>query len=405
MNRTTSQWREFLTCLAAMIFYALGSGAFLLLIVGYLEKRGVVVTEIGSVMSLHAVVEGIVCLLVGHFYHGKGTRAWIILGIFLNGLGSLILSFQPLGMPVLAAAISAGAGFGVVAVVMYVAALQRRPSSLDLGLAVGLYTACIAGGNGLGSLACGWVTDRFGFTVSFTISVVCYLLSILCVASLSRQPAAQNEPQPEGQTATRREAPEKNILWMIAMLTAFTLASVNVVFDILFPVYMLRAGMTFTLVGSLSGAKMVLAAIVRPFWGALMARVNPLRLNNWSLVGMVAGTVLIPVAGLGVGLTAVISLAGVTFGSCRTTSATLAIKDQVDPRVVSRRSSYYNTCLTIGQTLTPWITGLVADQVDVSFALMIIPLSFLCFFWMASLAVPRIAARFRQADEMRTYTL
>jgi hypothetical protein len=39
-------------CLGTMLFYAIGGGGFLLLIVGYLEKHSVPVTEIGSVMSL-----------------------------------------------------------------------------------------------------------------------------------------------------------------------------------------------------------------------------------------------------------------------------------------------------------------------------------------------------------------
>jgi MFS family permease len=405
MDRTSEQRREFIICLVAMIFFALGAGAFLLLIVGYQEKRGVAVTEIGSVMSLLSIVEGIVCLLVGHFYRGKYTRNILIVGIALNAAGSLILSFKPLGIMVWAGAAVAGAGFGIVTVIMYVAALQRRPSSLNLGLAVGLYTACIAGGNGLGALVSGWATDQFGFTVSFTISLVCYLVGIAAVLTLSRREFIQPELEKAPLTAGGEKPRMSNSIWILALVTAFTLSSINMVFDILFPVYTLRAGMTFTLVGSLSGIKMVMAALVRPFSGALMARLKPLTLNNWSLAGLGIGTALIPVVGFGFGLTAVIALMGVTFGSCRTTSATLVVKDQGDPHVVSRRISYYNTSLTLGQTIAPWFTGFLADRVDVRTTLIVLPVCWLVLYGISSLALPRLISHWQDSAETRMCSL
>lgn len=393
--------REFATCLGTMLFFATGGGAFLLLIVGYLEKKGLPVTEIGSVMSLLSIVEGGVCLLVGHFYKGKWTREILIFGLLLNGASSLILTFQPMGVLVWVGAALTGAGFGVFTVIMYVAALQRRPPSLNLGLAVGLYTACIAAGNGMGALVSGWATDQYGFTVSFGISVTCYVIGLFGLLTLSRKPLPVQQEAKTPEAGAPRPVTAKKSVWMLALLTAFTLSSINMVFDILFPVYTLRAGMSFTLVGSLSGIKMVLAAMVRPFSGALMARINPIRLNVGSLLGLGAGTMLIPVVGMGFGLTAVIALLGATFGSIRTTSATLVVKDESNPQLVSRRISYYNTCLTLGQTISPWLIGLVADKIEVTTALMVVPVFFLGIFGVGSFAIPRLVSRFDKT-EMRT---
>ncbi|HHY88936.1 MAG TPA: MFS transporter [Chloroflexi bacterium] len=390
MDRPTDLRREFITCLIVMLFFAMGGGSFLLLIVGYQETHGATVTEIGSVMSLHSIVEGTVCLLVGHLYRGKWTREILLGALVISVASSLLMAPQPWDVRVWLAAVLMGAAFGVFTVIMYVAALQRRPPSLNLGLAVGLYTATIAGGNGLGALLGGWLTDLFSFTVSFLFNVACFSVAFLGTLTLSRrfvQPEAQPEAVEEGETASRPA------VWPVALLSAFILSSTNMAYDILFPVYSLRTGLNFTLIGTFSGAKMVLAAVVRPFAGHMMSRRHPVRLNNLSLAGLAGGTALIPFAGSGFGLMAVIAWMGVTFGSARTTSATLAVRDETRPQVVSRRVSYYNTMLTLGQTLSPWFVGVIADKVDVTVALVIAPLTYIGLFGLGLLGLKWFTAR------------
>ena len=58
----------------------------MLLIVGYQETHGATVTEIGSVMSLHSIVEGTVCLLVGHLYWEMDQE--ILLGALVISVAS-----------------------------------------------------------------------------------------------------------------------------------------------------------------------------------------------------------------------------------------------------------------------------------------------------------------------------
>ncbi len=375
-----------------MVFFAMGGGSYLLLIVGYQEMHGAAVTSIGAVMSLHSIIEGIVCLLAGHFYRGKWTREILMGALLISIASSLVMAKQPWGWLVPLSAALMGIAFGIFTVIMYVAALERRPQKLSLGLAVGLYTACIAGGNGLGALAGGWLTDQYSFTTSFLFNVACFVIATLGALTLSRK-LNRTEEQAAVKSAPAEGAALGAVVWPLAMLTAFSLASVNMVYDILFPVYSLRAGVSFTLIGTFSGAKMVLAAVVRPISGHLMSHRRPVRFNNLSLTGLALGTTLIPFVGSGFGLMAVIAFMGATFGSARTTSATLVVQNEARPQVISRRISYYNTMLTLGQTVSPWFVGIIADQVEVTAALVIVPLTFLGLFGVGLLAFQRWSNR------------
>jgi MFS family permease len=165
---------------------------------------------------------------------------------------------------------------------------------------------------------------------------------------------------------------------------------VNVIFDTLFPIYGLRAGLTFTLVGTLAGLKMFLAAIVRPFSGAIMARLNAIRLNNWSLAGLAAATVLTPVVGVGFGLTALVCLMGLGFGTVRVTSAAITLFGQNDPKLTSQRSSIYNTALSVGQIIGPWVSGLVAGVIGLSATLAGLPGIFLLLYGLTLIIIPRL---------------
>ena len=406
IRRIPNLRREFITCLFVMLFFAMGGGSFLLLIVGYQVMHGAAVTEIGSVMSLHSIVEGITCLVVGHFYRGKWTREILMGALAIAVASSLVMAPQPWGLLVWLAAALMGMSFGIFTVIMYVAALQRRPSTLSLGLAVGVYTACIAGGNGLGALAGGWLTDTYSFTTAFLFNVATFAIAILGTLTLSRM-FIQQDVQPAAESKAAGQALGRAV-WPLAMLTAFILSSVNMVYDILFPVYSLRAGLSFTLIGTFSSAKMVLAAAVRPFSGHIMSRIRPVRFNNLSLTGLALGTMMIPFVGSGFGLMAVMALMGITFGSTRTTSATLVVQNETRPQVISRRISYYNTMLTLGQTISPWFVGIIADRVEVSSALVIVPLTFLSLFgvgtlvWGAGLSSRWLKLQGAASDEYRS---
>jgi len=400
-------WKEFVAGLASICVMALGQGAFLILMVAYLEHRQVPVAENGLIKAFLSLVEGTACLVAGFLYRGKYTRRIMVAALVLMAAGSFVYALQPtLGLVWLGTALN-GVGIGVMIVILYVATLERRPNALHLGLAMGLYTAGIAAGNAFGETLSGIITDHYGFGASFSFAGTAMLAVVLLVLLMGKEVnyagsghGAESETPVQAGSAAPPHVVE-NWVWILAIAAGLSMASVNAIFDTLFPIYGLRAGMTFTLVGSLAGLKMVLAAIIRPFSGAIMARLDAIRLNNWSMVVLAAATVVTPFVGTGAGLTALVCLMGLSFGTVRVTSATLSLHGQNDPHLTSQRSSIYNTVMSVGQILGPWASGLVAGTLGLGVALTALPGLFLVFYLISGVVLPRSKFKFGMATQMR----
>jgi cyanate permease len=380
-------WKEFLAGLASIFVMALGQGTFLILMVAFLEHRQVPVAENGLIKAFLSLVEGTVCLVGGFIYRGRYTRRIMTAALGLMAAGSFVYALQSLTRLIWLGTALNGVGIGVMIVILYVATLERRPSSMHLGLATGLYTACIAGGNALGETLSGIITDNFGFGASFSFAGAAMLAVVVLVFLMGSQVnyagnehSAAPDKSVSGTSTAPAPATAGSEVWMLAIVAGFIMSGVNAVFDTLFPIYGLRAGLTFTVVGSLAGLKMLLAAVIRPFSGAILARLDAVRLNNWSLAALSAATVVTPLAGTGAGLTGLVCLMGLAFGTVRVTTATLALYGQNDPRLTSRRSSLYNTVLSVGQIIGPWASGLVAAALGLSVALIGLPAMFLALY-------------------------
>lgn len=390
-------WQGFIAGLTGIFFMAVGQGAFLILVVAYLEYRQVAVAEIGSAMAFLSIIEGISCLAVGHFYRGRHIRVFIIIATLVMSASAWLFSAQPVGLLVWAAIFINGLGIGAMTVLQYVATLERRPQPLHLGLAVGLYTAGIAAGNGLGAMFSGMLTDAYGFGVSFQFSALSIIVVALVALALGKETGqplsypAEEEKAPAGSaTGGKPVGNGKGWVWILSLFSAISMGGVIAVFSTLFPIYALRAGLPFALVGTLSGLKMILAAVIRPFSGAILARVDVFKLTNWSLSSLAATTIALPFVGMGAGLTGLIAVMGLMFGTCRVTTATLVLHGQDDPRLTSRRISYYNSSLTFGQIIGPWLSGLLAAWLGLTTAIVILPAGFLVVYLLALLLVPRL---------------
>jgi hypothetical protein len=85
-----------------------------------------------------------------------------------------------------------------------------------------------------------------------------------------------------------------------------------------------------------------------------------------------------------------IATMGFSFGLCRVTSATLVLYGQNDPRTTSRRVSYYNTLLTFGQVISPWVSGWVAAILGITFALTVVPSLMLAIYLGCIMILPKI---------------
>jgi MFS family permease len=402
-------WQEFSVGLASIFFVAAGQGAFLILMVTYLEHRAVPIAENGLMQAFLSLVEGSVCLLAGYLYFGRYTRRIIAVGILFMAAGAFLFALQPLGMLAWLATGANGIGIGIIIVILYVSVLERRPHSLGLGTAIGLYTAGIAAGNAVGEVLSGIITDHWGFGASFSFSAITILVVLLMIGLIGR---TVNHPT-EGETNLSSQQPTASShtswvgkypgwTWKLGIAAGFSMALVNTVFDTIFPIYGLRVGLTFSLVGTLAGLKMFLAAIVRPFSGVVIARLNAIRLNNLSLSGLAAATMLTPIVGVGFGLTALVCLMGLGFGTIRVTSATITLFGQNDPKLTSQRSGIYNTALSVGQIIGPWISGLMAGMIGLGAALTGLPAIFLLLYGLILLILPRLSSNSDLVPEERT---
>jgi MFS family permease len=382
-------WRGFAVGLVGIFFTAAGQGTFLILTVAYMEQRGVPVATNGLMQGFLSLVEAGVCLLAGFRYAGNHTRRIIAAGILSQIASALVFATQPMGVAAWLAIAANAVGMGIIDVILYVAALERRPVTLALGTAVGLYTGALAAGNAFGQFFSGRITDRWGYGASFSFAALMFLMVLVSAVLLGKKPAAPVEgSQPSAGSAHAEKTPPW--AWKLGIAAGFSMAMVNSVFDTLFPIYGLRVGLTFSLIGTLTSVKMLMAAIVRPFSGAIMSRLNGIRLNSWSMAGLAAATVLTPLVGVGAGLTALVSAMGLGFGTVRVTSAATALTGQNDARLTSRRSGMYNTALSFGQIVGPWISGLAATAVGLSSALVGLPGIFLLVYGAALLAIPRL---------------
>jgi MFS family permease len=354
-----------------------------------MEQHGATVATNGLMQGFLSLVEAAVCLIAGFRYAGKYTRRIVAAGILSMIAGALVFATQPMG-PVAWLAIAANAvGMGIIDVILYVAALERRPVSLALGTAVGIYTAALAAGNAFGQFFSGRITDGWGYGASFRFSAVMFLAVLVSAAFLGKKAVlpAGEIGQAGGSARVEKTPPWA---WKLGIAAGFSMAMVNSVFDTLFPIYGLRVGLTFSLIGTLTSVKMLTAAIIRPFSGAIMARLDGIRLNSWSMAGLAAATVLTPLVGVGYGLTALVSLMGLGFGTVRVTSAATALAGQNDPRLTSQRSGMYNTALSVGQIVGPWISGVVAGAIGLSAALVGLPGIFLLVYGGVLLIIPRL---------------
>lgn len=388
-----ARWRKLAICYASITVIAIAEGAYLVIIVSYLERSRVPVNQIGTIMAFLSILEAITTLGAGLVLRRWSLLATLALPLLVQATSAALLVFQPLGPLVWASAALNGLGMGLVGVALFATALEGRPSRMRLGTTVGWYTGFIAVGNGLGAVLSGLLADRWGFPSAFAMSATAFVVAaILAVVlhTLPRLAPLEAEAPIAGQADRNPTVPAW--AWMAAVVTAFSLASVNGVFETLFPVYGLRAGLSISLVGGLEGLKMMLAGIIRPFAGLVLHRVTLMPVNTGGLIAIGVASCLLPFAGLAAGLALIMVALGLSFGATRVVSATLLLTDGPPPEPSGRRISYYNTALCVGAIVGPWLAGTLAARLNVSLAFVLAPVLLVGLFLLGLAALPRLAA-------------
>jgi DHA1 family multidrug resistance protein-like MFS transporter len=388
------RWQQVILGFASIFVIAVAEGAYLIMIVSYLERSRVPVNQIGAVMAFLSVLEAITTLGAGFVLRRWPLLVTLTLPLLAQAASAAILIFQPLGWAVWASAGLNGLGMGLVGVALYTTTLDRRPAGLRLGTTIGWYTGFIAAGNGVGALLSGLLADKWGFPAAFVLSTACFLLATVLSVILQVLPAVPApEPEPIRQSDESGRLTVPAWAWLAATLAAFSLAGINTAFEILFPVYGLRAGLSVAVIGSLEGLKALLAGVIRPFSGMALARVRLMPVNTASLIGLAASVALVPWVGLQAGLAALMAAFGLGFGTSRVVSATLLLADGPRQALSGRRISYYSTALCIGAIIGPWIAGMLALRLGVSAAFVLTPVLFVGLFLAALALLPRLGVR------------
>ncbi|MBI9044154.1 MAG: MFS transporter [Anaerolineaceae bacterium] len=372
-------WQGFLTYLVSILVIAIGEGGYLMLIIAYMENKLFEVNRIGMISAFLSVIEGAACLMIGHYY--KGRKPILVTTLFagMMAVSTFFLFSEPVGTLVWISAGLNGLGMGVVSVVVYVTALENRPDNVNLGLAVGLYTAFIAAGNAIGSVIGGIIVDHAGYAQAFIFCGIA-MASTMIIVNISRVKPRKEENTEvnvngaDAQKKTKKENDGSTAgRWKYAIVLTVILATLISVYATLFPIYGLRSGLSMTQIGTLSGAEMMTASIIRPFSGAILARLDVFMVTVIAVIAVATSSALIPVLGLGVGLIVLMILLGLSFGTSRVSGATLVMDGSTSHEQNSKRISYYNTALTMGQVVGPWLGGVTAAAIGISMAMMLIP--------------------------------
>jgi MFS transporter, DHA1 family, multidrug resistance protein len=382
IKKPSSQWTEFLLSLSSIFILAIGTGASLLLIVTFLESRHVPVATIGTAMSVFSFTQAIAVFLIGKYNPGTHFRIIVILALLIHSSGVFLLSTLSTRLLLWIAVSLFGIGLGILVVVLYASAIQRRPQTVRADVSIGIYTALVAGGNAVGAFLAGLVTNSYGYSTAFLSSGAFIFVVIFIVAFMVDSFKKVPLPNQNAQEIARSSTEGKQVLplWKIGIVSAFLMSSLMSIFDTLLPIYALRAGLAMSVVGALSGLKMFLAAVSLSLTRLLLDKMSSLQVSKLGFLGMVFFTVIFPFSGLGTFLFLVTGMFGISFGAIRVASQTSAQEGQSKSQLITRRLSHYQLSMTAGQITGPYIAGLVATAILVSDALISLALGYFILF-------------------------
>ncbi len=404
-----SQWREFLLSLSSIFTLAVGTGAFLLLIVSFLESVHMPVNRIGLVMSFFSGIQAVAVFLIGKYYRGTHFRLIVILAIVIQSLGVFLLATLNTGLLLWIAMSLFGIGLGIILVVLYSSAIQRRPKDVRPAVSIGIYTALVAGGNAVGAYLVGKVIDQYGYSAAFVFSGVFIIAAVFLVAFMGDKavlPPMAEEPKIEDEVLAD-EKNQKLPLWKFGIAMALIMSALMSVFDTLLPIYGMRAGMAMATVGAIAGFKMFMAAASRPLTGFMLNKMAPNRVSNISILGMIVFIILFPFSGMGTLAFIVAGLFGTSFGGVRVASLTSAIEGHTQSPAITRRVSHYRLSMTFGQIGGPYLAGLAASMMIVSNAFILMGVLFFVLFLITLLVFQQIKPRqyFLRSRKMDTTEL
>lgn len=379
-----SQWFDYVVCLASIFILSMGEGSFIFQIVPYLERQKVNAFDIGITNGILSTLLALACLLIGLLYKNRKAKIYMTVGVLCMQAGVFILIFQPIGWLVKIGVGINGFGTGIPLVLLHSTLLASRPEKISLGLTVGFYTSGIAAGNAVGATVSGIIVDSFGFSFGFLFCLISFILLLILISlirSSSRNQKRPNIPQSSNKNnLSGNQFSTHRWLWKTSLIAGFSMASIMIVSEVIFPIFALKAGISISFLGALHGIKMIIAAIIRPLTGFILVFIRASSLTIISLLILTFSVMLIPFAGLSIGLILISILIGLSFGICRVTSATLSVENVPSNAENSRRIGLYSFAISMGQIISPVIGGWTADNISLKNTIIGLPLFFIVLF-------------------------
>lgn len=373
----------------SMFFISTGIGIFSLIIVLYGETLSNKVTQTGMILALIAVTEAIGCYIIGRIFHQeKHARFWLVGSIFCGMAAQLYLALGPSERTMIPIIPLIGVCYAGVSIAMNLCMIRNSPAQ-NVGTGIGIYTAAIAAGNSFGSYLGGRLSDLMPYKNVFLFSAV-FFLSGMIAANWITCPLAKAEgniDQSSGNEIQNKHNHANNY-WLIGIITVVFFAIVNQAYELLFPVYALRNGLDGTMIGTISGLRMVLAASVRILSGLFLGIIPLLQTNKISFLALCLGTLLIPFARLNSWeIFLIIIIIGLSYGITRPVCATIAITGETDTKLINKRISYFSFSQAFGQAAAPLLVGVLADGLSMKQTFILIPSVSIFLFFLASLVI------------------
>lgn len=185
----------------ALLFWGVGEGMFFNFVPIYLETEFMLgKQQIGFILGAFGFSMAIVHIPAGHLADRFGRRPLLIIAWVLGLVSTLVMGLAA-KLPLYLIGVF---GYGLTAFVSsplgsYVTAARGK---WGVGTALSLTTATFSLGMSLGPVSGGWIAEHYGMRMSYLTASVVFLISLLCIVFIQRQPIDIHDP----------EAPPQN-LW------------------------------------------------------------------------------------------------------------------------------------------------------------------------------------------------
>ncbi|HLH24140.1 MAG TPA: MFS transporter [Chloroflexota bacterium] len=352
----------------------------------YLQHQGVPLGQIGAIVAAMSVASLISRLPAGMLYRPGRANVSIALAAATVAAATFFYPRSDSDWMLGGLRLLHGFAFGVSTTLNMAQFFDVRPADFERGRAMGIFAACLAGGNMLGNVVGGWWADRFGFEAAFTTAAIFPLVAAAINLQIRQEPgtraSALGHAAPRGETLRRGLDALRNPGILLAALLLFCLNVLNLMFVPFFNLYGLAIGLSLTALGFVRGFASFSAVFTRVFAGELGRWFS---YNTISRVGITLSAAFVCVVPLttAVALLLVLVTAVSVLRSILTVTGGVSVMDATATTAAQRgvASGIFNMGKDLGSIAGPFCGGVIAGQVGVGPMMQVVALATLALFW------------------------